>query len=49
MVLQEELKTAPFGDIWNEYLIRENVEKDYITKVKEYEKKVLVNNRLFNG
>ena len=42
MVLQEELKTAPFGDIWNEYLIRENVEKDYITKVKEYEKKVLV-------
>ena len=42
MVLQEELKTAPFGDIWNEYLSRENVENDYITKVKEYEKKVLV-------
>lgn len=42
MVLQEELKTAPFGDIWNEYLIRENVEKDYITKVKEYENKVLL-------
>jgi len=42
MVLQEELKTAPFGDIWNEYLRRENVENNYITKVKEYEKKVLV-------
>ena len=42
MVLQEELKTAPFGDVWNEYLKRENVEADYITKVKEYEKKVLV-------
>ena len=42
MVLQEEVKTAPFGDVWNEYLTRENVEKDYITKVKEYEKKVLV-------
>lgn len=42
MVLQEELKTAPFGDIWNEYLRRENVENDYITKVKEYEKKVLM-------
>ena len=42
MVLQEELKTAPFGDVWNEYLKREGVESDYITTVKEYEKEVLV-------
>lgn len=42
MVLQEELKVAPFGDVWNEYLKSENVENDYITAVKEYEEKVLV-------
>ena len=43
MVLQEELKTAPFGDVWNEYLSRQQVEADYLTAVKDYEKKVLVN------
>ncbi len=42
MVLQEELKTAPFGDVWNEYLKREGVESDYIAMVKEYEKEVLM-------
>ena len=42
MALSEEIKTAPFGDVWEEYLRRENVEKDYITQVAEYEKKVLV-------
>ena len=42
MVLQEELKTMPFGDVWNEYLKREGVESDYITTVKEYENEVLV-------
>ena len=41
MVLSEQLKTAPFGDIWNEFLARENVQADYITEIKEYEKKVL--------
>lgn len=43
MWLQEEIKTAPFGDIWEEYLVREGVEKDYLAQIKEYEKKVLVN------
>ena len=38
MVLSEEVKELPFGDIWNEYLSREGVEADYITAVKEYEK-----------
>lgn len=42
MVLQEELKTMPFGDAWNEYLKREDVEIDYITEVMEYEKEVLM-------
>ena len=41
MVLQEEMKTAPIGDIWNEYLAREGVDADYITEVKKYENEVL--------
>ncbi len=43
MVVSEELKTAPFGDIWAEYLKRQGVENDYLTVIKDYEKKVLVN------
>ena len=42
MYLQEEMKTAPFGDVWNEYLARENVPTDYLAEVKKYEQKVLV-------
>ena len=42
MVLSEEAKTLPFGDIWAEYLNRQNVETDYLNIIKEYEEKVLV-------
>ena len=42
MYLQEELKTAPLGDVWNEYLERENVTKNYFEEVKKYEEEVLV-------
>lgn len=42
MCLQEELKTAPFGDVWEEYLKRENVVSNYLSEIKEYEEKVLV-------
>lgn len=42
MVLQEELKTAPFGDIWVEYLESEKIPADYLSEVKEYEKEVLL-------
>ena len=42
MYLQEEMKTAPFGDVWNEYLARENVPTDYLTEIKNYEQEVLV-------
>ena len=45
MVLQEELKTAPFGDVWNEYLKRQNLSVDYLREVKAYEEKVLVNRK----
>lgn len=43
MVKQEELKTAPFGDVWNEFLSREGIEADYLSQIKEYEKEILVN------
>lgn len=42
MVLQEELKTAPFGDVWAEYLENEKIPADYFSEVKEYEKEVLL-------
>ena len=38
MVLTEDMKSMPFGDVWEEYLRRENVSSDYITPVREYEK-----------
>ncbi len=45
MVLQEEIKTAPIGDVWNEFLAGENVAADYYSVIKEYEEKVLVNRK----
>lgn len=45
MALSEEMKTAPLGDIWNEYLKRENVQSNYISEVRKYEQEVLVNRR----
>ena len=41
MVMQEELKTMPFGDVWNEYLRRCGVPADYYTEVAAYERDVL--------
>lgn len=41
MVRSEELKTMPFGDVWEEYLTREGVSIDYLGEVKTYEKNVL--------
>ncbi|MGN1443859.1 MAG: L-rhamnose isomerase [Acutalibacteraceae bacterium] len=45
MALSEEMKTAPFGDIWNEYLERENIQSDYLSEVRKYEQEVLVNRK----
>ncbi len=42
LCLNEEMKTAPFGDVWAEYLERENIENNYYEIIKEYEEKVLV-------
>ena len=41
MYLQEEMKTMPFGDIWNEFLAREGVTANYFEEVKKYENEVL--------
>ena len=41
MVMQEELKTMPFGDVWNEYLRRCGIPADYYTEVAAYERDVL--------
>lgn len=41
MYISEELKTAPFGDVWGEYLRREGVKSDYLSEIKKYEREVL--------
>ena len=44
MVLQEELKTAPFGDVWQEYLHRQRIPADYLTEVRAYEQGLSIRN-----
>lgn len=45
MMMQEELKTLPFGDIWNEYCEQCGVKtgKSWFDDIKAYEKDVLLN------
>ncbi|MBD8961361.1 MAG: L-rhamnose isomerase [Ruminococcaceae bacterium] len=43
MVMHEELKIMPFGDVWEEYLEKTNTPADYLTEAKKYEKDVLEN------
>ncbi len=45
MVLSEEMKTMPMGDVWAEFLERQGIEGCYINSIKEYEEKVLVNRK----
>ena len=47
MVLQEEMKTLPFGEIWDEYcrLCGKPADGEWFPQVEEYEKKVLVNRK----
>jgi len=44
LALLEELKTMPFGDVWNQYCANKNVPVgvDYIKSVQDYEKEVLL-------
>ena len=41
MVKQEEYKTLPFGAVWEEYLLRQKIEPDYLSQIKKYEKEEL--------
>ena len=42
LVMQEEVKTLPLGDVWNEYLRRQNIAgENWFDAVKEYENNVL--------
>lgn len=43
MVLQEELKTAPFGDVWDEYCRRQGkpVDGEWLPEIRKYEADVL--------
>ena len=45
MILSEEMKTMPMGDVWEEFLERQGIESCYINSIKEYEEKVLVNRK----
>lgn len=41
MYLMEEMKMLPLGEVYEEFLSRENTTKDYLTEIKDYERKVL--------
>ena len=45
MILSEEMKTMPMGDVWAEFLERQGIEGCYSNSIKEYEEKVLVNRK----
>ncbi len=45
MILSEEMKTMPMGDVWAEFLERQGIKGCYINSIKEYEEKVLVNRK----
>lgn len=45
MIHQEAMKTAPFGDVWEEYLRRQKTEDNYWAPIAEYEKTELENRK----
>ncbi len=40
--LQEELKCAPFGDVWEEFLAQSGLDNAYLNEVKKHEKEILL-------
>lgn len=40
MYLNEKMKTYPFGDVWEEYLKRNDVKSEFLTDIKDYEKEL---------
>ncbi len=45
MVISEEMKIMPLGDVWTEFLNRQGTGSCYLNSIKEYEEKVLVNRK----
>jgi L-rhamnose isomerase len=43
LVMQEEIKTLPFGAVWEEYLARQKTAAAWFTAVEQYERDVLKN------
>ena len=41
MYMSEEMKTMPFGEVWTEFLARENVAENYFEEIMKYESEVL--------
>jgi L-rhamnose isomerase len=41
LAMQEEVKTLPFGAVWEEYLARQNLSGDWFKSVERYEQDVL--------
>ncbi|GHV81921.1 L-rhamnose isomerase [Spirochaetia bacterium] len=41
LVMQEDLKTLPFGAVWEEYLARQRIAAEWFTVVEQYERDVL--------
>ena len=44
MMLMEETKTLPFGDVWEEYCIRQNVpaiDEEWYSEIMKYEREIL--------
>lgn len=41
MYMNELFKTMPFGDVWNEYLRRQNLSEEWYGEAETYEKEVL--------
>lgn len=42
MTVSENLKTMPFGDIWEEFLKQSGVKSDYFSEIEKYENEVLL-------
>lgn len=42
MTVSENLKTMPFGDVWEEFLKQSGVVSDYYPEIEKYEKEVLI-------
>ena len=44
LALQEEIKTLPWGEVWEEYLTRQGMVSDskMFEEIREYEKEVLL-------